>query len=233
SISGGTEYADYYVSAGYFSKDGYLRENNSNFKRYNILMKADFKINDWLSLNEQIVFNSQNNNEPTEYSWDVHINSLARVGAVMPVQFPDLPHYVVPGDRERYESYIGKYFGGNNFFPYLTEGGRETFTNNDLWLTTGATINPIDGFKVVSNFSYQIFNRNHEIVRSKVDIINPDLRASNRILREWSDPDYIMNATYNNRSYVFNVFGEYNLDFLTDHHVTTTVGFNQEWYHNQ
>lgn len=233
SISGGSENADYYFSAGYFSKDGYLRKNNSNFKRYNILMKADFKINDWLSLNEQIVFNSQNNNEPTEYNWDVHVNSLARVGTVMPIQFPDLPHYVVPGDRERYESYIGKYFGGTNFFPYLTEGGRTTFTNNDLWLTTGAMITPVDGFKVVSNFSYQIFNRNYQMVKSKVDILNDDLLASNPILYGFSDPDYIRNVVDNNRAYVFNAFGEYNVDFLTDHHVTAILGFNQEWYHNQ
>ncbi len=233
SISGGSENTDYYVSAGYFSKDGYLRDNNSRFKRYNILMKADFKVNNWLSLHEQVVFNSQSNDSPTEYSWDVHVNSLARVGTVMPIQFPDLPFYITPGDREEYLPYIGKYFGGQNFFPYLMEGGRETFTNNDLWLTTGATLTPFKNFKVVSNFSYQIYNRIYQNVRSKVDIVSRDLLAANRISHDFSSPDFISNTSINNKAYVFNVYGAYDYDFESGHHLTATVGFNQEWYHYQ
>lgn len=233
SISGGSEKTSYYFSVGYLSKDGYLRQNNTNFKRYNILMKADFKVNKWLNLNEQIVFNSQNNDEPTEYSWDVHVNSLARVGTVMPIQFPDLPYYVNPGDRGNYEQYIGKYFGGTNFFPYLMEGGRRTYANNDLWLTTGATLTPLKGLKVVSNFSYQIFNRNFQNVRSLVDVVSRDLLAANPIVHEYSDPNFINVQNEYNRSYVFNAYGEYETSFSGDHHVKATVGFNQEWYRNQ
>ncbi len=231
SISGGSEHTDYYVSVGYLHKDGYLRDNNSRFNRYNVLMKADFKINKWLSLNEQIVFNSQNNDRPTEYSWDVYTNSLARIGTVMPIQFPDLPHYIEPGDREKYLPYIGKYFGGTNFFPYLMEGGRETFTNNDLWLRTGATATPMKGLKLVANFSYQIFNRNFQNVRSKVDIVSQDLLAANPITHGFSSPDFLRRDANYNRSYVFNAFGEYNVDFKNSHHLTGILGFNQEWYH--
>ncbi len=233
TVSGGSEKTNYYVSAGYFSKDGYLRDKNSQFKRYNILMKAEFEVNNWLSLNEQVVFNSQNNNKPTEYNWDANINSLARVGTVMPVQFPDLPYYITEGDRDDYAGFIGKYFGGTNFYPYLMDGGRETYTNNDLWLITGLTLKPFKGFKVVSNFSYQFFNRDFKNVHSKVDIVNADLKAANRIVHEFSDPDYIRQDEVYNRAYVFNVYGEYQVNFNTDHQLKAMIGFNQEWHHNK
>jgi TonB-dependent SusC/RagA subfamily outer membrane receptor len=120
SISGGSENASYYVSFGHFAKDGYLKPgNNEKFTRNNILMKADFKINDWLSLQEKVVFNNQNSDKPHFYNWDVNINSLARVTPNRAIQFPDLPFYLEQGDREKYEPLIGKYFGGTNFFPYL------------------------------------------------------------------------------------------------------------------
>ena len=118
SISGATEKASYFVSLGHLNKDGYLKPfNNEEFKRYNILVKADFKINDWLTLEEKVVFNAQQSDKPTFYHWDVNINTLARVNPIRAIQFPDLDHYLTPGDRDQYEQYIGMYFGGTNFFP--------------------------------------------------------------------------------------------------------------------
>lgn len=233
SISGGSERVDYYVSGGYLEKNGYLRDNNMKFQRYNLLTKVDFKVNDWLKLNQHIVFNSQHNDRPTEYGWDVYINSLARVGTVMPIQFPDLPYYITSGDREEYEPYIGKYFGGTNFFPYLMEGGRNTYTNNDLWLTAGATLTPIDGLEIVSSFSYQFFNRDFKNVRSKVEIVNRDLLSEDRISFELSTPDYIDVRNAFNRAYVFNLYGTYDFQNLDRHHLSATLGFNQEWNHYQ
>ncbi|MBU1823045.1 MAG: SusC/RagA family TonB-linked outer membrane protein, partial [Bacteroidetes bacterium] len=172
SVSGGSDKSRFFVSLGRFSKDGYLRTNNETFKRYNLLMKADFQVNKWLNLNNKVVFNSQNSDKPHFYNWDVNINSLARVNPIMPIQFPDLPSYVTPGDREQYEQYIGMYFGGTNFFPYLQDGGRQTWTRNDLWLTQGVTLTPFTGFKVVSNFSYNIYNQMYQDVQSKINIVD-------------------------------------------------------------
>src|SRR5690625_339517 len=133
SISGGSENSAYYLSAGYMNKDGYLRDRNANekFRRYNVLLDVDFMINDWLNLGERIQFSSENSNKPHFYNWDVNINSLARASPIMPGQFPDLDYYREPGDRGKDEQLIGIYFGGPNFYPYLMDGGRETYTNNE------------------------------------------------------------------------------------------------------
>jgi TonB-linked SusC/RagA family outer membrane protein len=233
TISGGSENSTYYVSLGHLSKDGYLRHNNETFKRYNVLMKGEFKVTDWLTLNEKIVFNSQNSDKPHFYNWDVNINSLARVPPTMPIQFPDLDSYLEPGDHDKYEQYIGKYFGGTNFFPYLMDGGRTTFTNNDTWLTTGATLTPLKGLKITSNFSYNIFHRNYQDVASKIDIVSTDLAEANPISNGFSGNDWIDNRSNYNQYYVVNTFAEYVLDQFTDHKFTAMVGFNQEWGQNK
>ncbi|PWJ59574.1 TonB-linked SusC/RagA family outer membrane protein [Dyadobacter jejuensis] len=228
SISGGGANSKYFFSLGRYSKDGYLRQNNEKFKRYNVLMKADFKVNDWLSFDEKVIFNSQHSDKPHFYNWDVNINSLARVKPIMPVQFPDLPFYIEPGDRDQYEQYIGKYFGGTNFFPYLLDGGRETFTKNDIWLTQGVTLTPIEGLKITGNFSYNLFNNMYQDVQSKVEIVDTDLNAANPISNGFSGDDWIENSDTYNQYYVLNAFAEYRFQNLGRHNLTAMVGFNQE-----
>ncbi|GAB3163215.1 TonB-dependent receptor [Telluribacter humicola] len=228
SISGGSDNSKFFFSLGRFSKDGYLRENNEKFKRYNILMKADFKVNNWLSFDEKVIFNSQNSNKPHFYNWDVNINSLARVNPIQPIQFPDLEYYVTPGDRDKYAPYIGKYFGGTNFFPYLLDGGRETFTRNDIWLTQGVTLTPLKGLKLIGNFSYNIYNNIHQDVQSKVEIVDANLLAANPISNGFSGDDWIRNNNNYNQYYVLNAFAEYTVQNLGKNNVTALVGFNQE-----
>ena len=160
SASGATDKASFYVSLGLLNKDGYLKHaNNENFKRYNGLVKAEFKVNNWLSLDEKVVFNTQLSDKPHFYNWDVNINTVARVNPIQPISFPDLEYYLKPGDRDQFSQYIGQYFGSLNFFPYLEQGGRETFTVNDLWLTQGITLTPFKGLKIRGDYSYNNFHR--------------------------------------------------------------------------
>ncbi|MFC3198866.1 TonB-dependent receptor [Parapedobacter deserti] len=229
SVSGGSESSRFFVSLGHMNKDGYLRsKRNENFKRYNVLMKADFKITNWLSIDQKITFNSQQSDKPHFYNWDVNINSLARVDPIMPIQFPDLPYYLEPGDREKYEPYIGMYFGGTNFFPYLQHGGRATFTNNDTWLTQGVSLEPLKNLKVRADFSYNFFNRNFQDVASKVSVVSTDLTAANMLSAGYSGDDWINEVNNFNRYYVFNAYAEYNLQTVSGHRVTAMAGFNQE-----
>ena len=234
SISGGSENANYFVSIGHLNKDGYLNsDRNENFKRYNILMKAEFKVTDWLTLDEKIVVNSQQSDKPYFYNWDVNINTLARVNPLMPIQFPDLPFYVNQGDRETYAPYIGEYFGGTNFFPYLEDGGRSTWTNNDIWLTQGVTLTPAKGLTIKSNFSYNFFHRSEQDVASKIEIVDTNLLAAGLISNGFSGNDFVNEESRYNQYYVFNAYADYKFSLPEVHSLTTMVGFNQEWGNNK
>lgn len=234
SISGSSERVSYYASFGFLNKDGYLRnkEKNENFKRYNVLMKADVKATNWLTFHEKIAFNSQVSDKPYFYNWDVNINSSARNNPLALITFPDLPYYITPGDHDQYAQYIGKGFGGTNFFPYLEEGGRDGFVNNDTWLTQGITLTPLKGLKIRSDFSYEQFYRTRQEVASKVDIVSSDLLATPMITYGFSGDDFIRNRSDYNQYYVWNTYAEYTLDKFEDHYIKAMAGYNEEWGRN-
>ncbi|MCB0689439.1 MAG: SusC/RagA family TonB-linked outer membrane protein, partial [Saprospiraceae bacterium] len=232
SASGATENANYYVSFGMLNKDGYLKDkaHNENFKRYNGLMKADFQVSKWLKLEEKVVFNSQVSDKPHFYNWDVNINTVARVSPILPIQFPDLDYYLTPGDHEEFAPYIGQYFGTLNFFPYLQQGGRETFVKNDLWLTQGVSLTPLKGLLIKGDISYNTFNEAYQDVASKIEAIeSQDIQNGVITGNGFSGNDWINNINRYNQYYVFNTYAEYTLDKFTNHFIKGMVGFNQEW----
>jgi TonB-linked SusC/RagA family outer membrane protein len=232
SVSGSSEKASYYMSFGYLNKDGYLKnsDKNENFKRYNVLLKGDFKINDWLSLDSRALISTEKSDKPHFYHWDVNINTSARQDPLDPLWFPDLPFYLEEGDRADFEQYIGMPFGGTNFLPYLEDGGRQTWTRTDMTLTQGATLDLFKGFKIRGDFSYRYQTRNYQDVQSKIEVIsNRDLAGGLIIDNGFSGNDWIDNRVNNDQYYVFNTYAEYTLDKFNDHFFKGMVGFNQEW----
>ncbi len=231
SVSGSSEKASYYVSFGYLSKDGYLKNEarNENFKRYNTLLKGNFSVTDWLSLDSRALVTTEKSDKPHFYNWDVNINTSARQDPIDAIQFPDLPYYLTPGDRPEFEKYIGMYFGGTNFLPYLEDGGRETWTRNDIILTQGGTLNPVKGLNIRGEFSANLTYRDEQDVQSKVNIIeNQDLAGGLIIGNGFSGNDWIYNQSENDQYYVINTYADYTID-NDRHFLKTMVGFNQEW----
>jgi TonB-linked SusC/RagA family outer membrane protein len=231
NISGATEKSSYYVSYGFLSKDGYLKnkDKNEKFQRHNFLMKGDFQINDWLKADSRALMAFENSDKPHFYNWDVNINTTARQDPMDRIEFPDLEYYLTPGDRDEYEQYIGMYFQGTNFLPYLEQGGRNTFNRNNLMLTQGFNVAPLKGWNIRADFSANLTYYNDQDVRSKVNVIeNGDLGALN-LVEGFSNPDYIRNRSRNEQYYVINAYTDYTIDNNNDHYFKAMVGFNQEW----
>ncbi|MFY0654221.1 MAG: TonB-dependent receptor [Cyclobacteriaceae bacterium] len=231
SISGGTDKANYYVSFGYLSKDGYLKnkEKNEKFKRYNALIKGDVQITDWLRMDSRALLTTEKSDKPHFYNWDVNINTFARVNPLNPISFPDLDYYVTPGDKEDYAQYQGMHFQSVNFLPYLEQGGRDTWTRNDIIMTQGATITPIKGLNIRGEFSSNFTYRDDQQVRSKVNVIENSDLLSLQIGNGFSATDYINNRSDDDQYYVINTYADYTIDNDNGHFIKAMVGFNQEW----
>jgi TonB-linked SusC/RagA family outer membrane protein len=232
SVSGASERASFYMSFGHLNKDGYLKnsEKNENFKRYNVLLKGDFKVNEWLNLDSRALVTREQSDKPHFYNWDVNINTTARVDPLNPITFPDLPYYITPGDRADFEPYIGMHFSSVNFLPYLEQGGRETWDRNDIVLTQGATISPLKGWNIRGEFSANFRNRNYQDVASKVQVLeNRDLAGGLIIGNGFSGNDWINNVANFDQYYVINAYTDYTIDNNNGHYLKGMVGFNQEW----
>lgn len=235
SVSGANDNASYYVSFGYLDKGGWAnlpKDKNYNYKRYNVLMKADFKINKWMNLDEQISWNAEQKDNPHFYNWDVNINSVARVEPHMMTTFPDLPYYLNPGDHDQYAQYIGMDFLRLNAIPYWMQGGRDTETKHRLLMKQGFTLTPLKGLRIKGDFSYSTYNAQRQDVASKINgLQNTDL-TDLRIGHGFSGNDFIRNWSTYNQYYVFNTYADYTYGEMANHYFKAMVGYNQEWGRN-
>ena len=170
SITGASEKASYYVSLGVVDKQGFLRYGNEDYKRYNALSKVEFQVNKWLTMEEKISFTSVVNDNPHNYNDQWYYQSISK-HFYTPYIFPDLTYYVEPGDHDKWAPYIGMYIDNRNPIPYLKKGGRDTQTDNEIWLTQSITITPLKGLKINGDFSYQYFWSDNEKVQSRVDVL--------------------------------------------------------------
>ena len=231
SINGASEKASYYISLGVINKDGFFRYGNENYKRYNALSKIEFKVNDWLSLEQKITFSSVLNDVPHEYHAQWYYQSIAK-HFYTPHTFPDLTYYVEPGDHDKWAPLIGMHLDNRNPLPYLKEGSRDTRTDNDLWLTQAVNVTPLKGLQIKGDFSYRYFWRDAENVASQVDVLrgfNGFEMADNIVYKGRSANDYVESNFAKNTYYVFNAYAEYVRQDLGDHYVKGIVGFNQEY----
>ncbi len=231
NISGASERANYYVSVGAINKDGFFRYGNENYKRYNLLSKIEFHVNKWLAIDQKISFSSVLNDLPHNYGDQWYYQAIAK-HFYSPHTFPDLTYYVEPGDHDKWAPYIGMGLDNRNPIPYLKKGGRDTDTDNDIWLTQGVTITPLKGLKIRGDFSYRYFWSDAESVASQVDVLrgfNGFEMIDNIVYKGQSANDWIESSFTKNIYYVLNTFAEYAREDLGNHYVKVLVGFNQEY----
>ncbi len=216
AVSGGGEKANFYTSFGYLNQDGYLKiPGNDNFKRYNILMKAEFNVRKWFTIDQQISINSQVSDKPSA----AQLNSVIRIEPIRAFVVPFLPDY---------PQLEGKYWSNANEFMLENQaknGGRNKFSNTDDWFKTGFTLKPLKGLNIRSDFSYQIYDDQNEIGTPLYSAVKYDL--TNTAL-DWFGTNTVAVKRNHNQYYVFNAYAEY--EFKTkNHYLKAMAGFNQEW----
>lgn len=218
SVSGSTGKSSFYTSFGYLNTDGYLNlEGNDNFKRYNILMKGDFKVNDWLSIDQQITINSQVSDKPSQ----AQLNSVIRIEPIRSFKVPYLADY---------PELEGEFWSNPNEFMLenqVRDGGRDKWSNTDNWLKTGITLDPVKGLQIKSDFSYRIYNRQRERGAPQYRAVKYDLTAPNHF-DYFGDNDVSVWSNHD-QYYVFNTYAEYTLNKIENHYIKGMIGFNQEW----
>jgi TonB-linked SusC/RagA family outer membrane protein len=60
SLSGSNQNADYYISGRYYDQGGVFRYNPDHFKRINLRAKGDITVRPWLTISDNIDFNTYN-----------------------------------------------------------------------------------------------------------------------------------------------------------------------------
>lgn len=103
SISGGSDKANYYVSGLYYHQDGIFKYSPDKFDKFNVRAKGEVKLNDWLSV--------QNNMDLSTYTYDYPLlaNGDGNIWRYLNVQgFP----MAVMNNPDGTFTHIGAYTGG-------------------------------------------------------------------------------------------------------------------------
>lgn len=88
TANGGSDKSTYSMSAGYFDQKGIIMD--SFYKRFTFRINSSAKINDWLTLGENLaVMTSQNRNAPNNSDNYSLLNSAIRLAPWDPVRFPN------------------------------------------------------------------------------------------------------------------------------------------------
>ncbi|MCJ0741650.1 SusC/RagA family TonB-linked outer membrane protein [Pedobacter montanisoli] len=110
SITGGTENTKYYLGAGYTDQQGIIKKND--FKRTNVLLNVDSKINDYLSVGGKLSYSDERNLAATSSgSLSGEAYSSAGLGRLALVNAPNVAPYNNDGSYNITPTYLG---GMNN-----------------------------------------------------------------------------------------------------------------------
>ncbi len=138
SLSGGDEKTQYYLSTGYFNQGTSYNWVDEHYKRYNVLANISAQATSWLRLNLNTKYSNTDEKHPLGPS-GLEKNQL--ISEFMKF-FPTTPMYNVNGTIN------------NPYVIQMMHGGKETFVENDLFITLGGELEPIKGWKTNFNYSY-------------------------------------------------------------------------------
>ena len=210
SLSGGTGNVSYFLSGGYLNQEGFYRYDADQFERYNFRGKVDLKVNDWLSLNNNLMFNRGVSDFPALWGNSVDLfRYIAILGRPLwPAQNPD-------------DTWT---FGGRQL-AHLKEGGRSIKNENFLQNTIGLNMTFFNNkLNVIAKYTYQNdgFRQNERFKRL------PYHHPNNPVGTEsFFGANRIHETTTDNYYQVINAYADYTETFGRNK-IKGMVGYNQE-----
>lgn len=225
SVSGGSDKVKYYLSGSYDRQVGVVKVNPDVFQKYNLRAKIDAKLNKYMRLSNNTSFYS------STYNWvgagdveDSFAYASRHALASFPLKNPDGSWvYGTP-------MISGNYNVANGRHIIFGDGlDRNKQQKQDFSNTTELTIQPIEQFKIVGNFTYRMY-QNAESNRTTPIYYR---RYPDSALESYSTGaglDQLSEYVNRYQRMSSNVYATYEDTFKNAHHLTVTGGMNLETY---
>lgn len=148
SINGGSGKTTYYGSIGMMDQEGQLKHYNDGYQRFNVALNVNSAVRDWLKVGMKMNYNHTKHDAP----FGTNSNNLesafygADLRPFMPVYHPD-------------GNYSGQGSWTNMAATQALSGSRE-HKENDLWLTGTLNINPLKGWNINMDYTFNMYMMN-------------------------------------------------------------------------
>lgn len=214
SVSGGGDYADYYVSGRYYDSEGVFKVGNEDFKRYNLRAKGTLNIRPWLRLTNNMSVSINKNYIPmgsTNNSIQQYMQHCLAPSA--PLRNPDgtwTPASGVSGYAAFYE--------GNNYR-----------TDNFIYLRDKISLD-IDILKDIlkfqADYSYNYTGRKNTRVRNYVYYSKePEVILT----QDKSQGNGLNEINYETHYQAVNAYTTYTPRINKNNNLNLLLGYNVEW----
>ncbi|HXO76887.1 MAG TPA: SusC/RagA family TonB-linked outer membrane protein, partial [Puia sp.] len=208
SLSGSNQNADFYISGRYYDQGGVFRYSPDHFKRINLRAKGDITVKPWLTLSDNIDFNTYNYFYPVD-------NNKTPVWANFAAATDPLALMFNPDGTLTPQSYssVGDFYTGNNY----------TTTNQVFFRNTASFSADIirNLLNLKGDFTYANTNNTVSGVYRPVTYSQgPGMNASNT-------NNLLNQATAVTQYYAANLYASAHKNF-GDHSVQLLAGLNVE-----
>jgi len=158
SISGGTEKLKGYFSYRNYRETGILKVQKDEFKKENYRAKVDFKLNDWITLTDNMQYNRFNDLQHGGYRGGWHGNywNYLVYNHAMPWYSP-----TNPDGTYFYRSELNNYAAGDGLYASLLYGrAKQETEDSEFSNIITATLTPFNGFTLKASYAYRKMNQN-------------------------------------------------------------------------
>jgi len=208
SVSGKTDKISYLVSGGFLYNNGLTKPANDTYRKYNLLMKLNMKINDWWSLSNITSFVRDTYDRPNALSDDAFYFYPTTQGTL---EVPRTPN--------------GNYTGsGAQTIGKLIDGGRSNSLNGKYQTQFETKLDILkDVLSIQGHFSYCRINN----LTKNFSLRVPYEVGPNHI-EMWGSNSSAMRNTELSEQYYEDVYANFNKTYAGKHALSATLGFNQE-----
>ncbi len=186
NVSGGTEASRYSLSLGYFDQNGIIRENASDFERYNLRLNLDSRVTDWFSVGMNGSFSNSETSEPAATLLGTGFDVFFQMANNTPPTKP------VTNEEGEYVS-----LGNQNLVALIDQGGNIRSNNSHALVSTFGELNLLPGLtlKGLIGVDYTFLDSKEHYIKFKYSN-GPEVGPAQ--VRD----NYIRNASVNLQSYL-------------------------------
>jgi len=219
SVSGGDERVNYYMSAGFYDENGFLKPSDDYFKRYNIDAKISAKATDWMNVSILAKYKYAQNEAPT-IGW-VDSGGPTQGGRTFIMLLTTRIKPTKPA-----------YYPGTDIWTgriYEMEENKLLLKYRQLVVSPRITLEPVKGWVTNFEFNYRTNDDRETGVFPRRPSARPDGTGGSEVVWPGMQGTSYRPRTYSNNYMSPNIYSSYTKSFGRNT-VNLLAGYQQETY---
>lgn len=219
TVNGGNKKTQWFLSGGFYSQDGAMRQQTDNFKKVNFRVKLKTEITPWMTLSNNTTYFRSGYKYPGSSGMN---NTFIRASRHAPAFM--LP-YNPDGTATYLTTAINSYSIADGVSSVLEYGKNTNDDNHDNFQTTFETVlTPLRHFSLTANYTYYYQHYNNVNRSTRI----PYSRYPGVVEYRTDIKDQLYERNQDWWYHGYNIFGTYENTFEKAHHLKLMGGMNYE-----